>query len=1149
MKRLERMVLVQFFVCDAEELTFAGHTALLGPNGTGKTALLDAIQIVMLGADSRRTKFNAKKSGTSDRRDIRDYCLGYFKPREDNESGSSGVQIARRKRDTARTYITLVFCDDDTQERVSAGVCLSASAQEPKHRINGLYIAPGVDLRLADHVESQGEDMWPLEWREFEARLRRLGALNGKVPVIEDRAEQYVNELLHALQPRGVSINPVEYQKAFRKSLLLNQIENVSDFVRDFVIDEEPIDRTRAMAQIQEFRRLELLIADLQEQIDRLGHLQRLFHTVEREHRKTATLEGLVAVYQVEEAGSRAASLEDELDTATKALKTTRDQLAGLEPALKTAEEELARVSLALTQDPAAQELQDKQSLLDERLSTQHERTSALQRRLGQIQTALSACQDHLEHTEVTQLASAGRALSLARDQAMQSGALTGLVSTAQQALNALAKVSQSMRGLWVRAQAEHAEAEQEYQALLGSIQNQRAGGTALRGGPGQALALLNTAQIAARPVCDLIEITDPDWQRAVETYLARNRFALLVPPGKEDDAVRLIRRPGQRIAGVKIVQPNHFKDRLGRRPEPNSVAELVKGADPTAVAFVHGVLGRLRRVSTEQELREHPQALTMDGVLSKSGSTETLELLPLDHLVVGRGAGPLDAAALQRQLDGAGTRVAKAKARESSLEGARDKIVQLGTPEEAHLAIERLVQEFAAGQVAVSTQQTLVQAISTSHLADLKRAVEEQTQRRDELRKQQRDADAQEGAGRATVTSLEARVTEAWEQLERARTTESTRRTEQDFDGQLLDDLRGRIDIDVNGVERDYRVRLDMCQSQLVDARAAAARATSRALPEFGTFVDRYGHGVIDERSDWRKARAWMEITREQILETKLHEYQPQADTARQVAEQAFRKDVVFKLREGIVRMKYNIDTLNKILESCPPFSHNETYKFIYPLAEEHRKLHDYILWTGNDDATGSLFADDSDLSKQIVALLVPPPVEGGKAGKNPLEDFRLMFNFDLQIRENGIPFSTLSKRMLSSSNGEHLTPFYVVAAAALTHAYRVDQGSGREGAAIMLLDEAYAAMDDQNAVATARFIDRLGLQMIMGAPSADSAKLSSFTDTIYELVREGDVMEFHREELTAAGHALLRSDMPSEHPELVVAKLARGADAPIGA
>jgi hypothetical protein len=85
------------------------------------------------------------------------------------------------------------------------------------------------------------------------------------------------------------------------------------------------------------------------------------------------------------------------------------------------------------------------------------------------------------------------------------------------------------------------------------------------------------------------------------------------------------------------------------------------------------------------------------------------------------------------------------------------------------------------------------------------------------------------------------------------------------------------------------------------------------------------------------------------------------------------------------------------------------------------------------------------------------------------------------------------------------------------------------------MLLDEAFGAMDDQNAMAAARFINGLGLQMIMAAPSADSAKLSSFTNTIYEMDRYGGEVYFEREVLTEEGHALLRSDMPAEHPELV--------------
>lgn len=1144
MKLLERLVLVQFFVCDAEELVFTGHTALLGPNGTGKTALLDAIQIVMLGAHERRIKFNAKKAGNADRRDIRDYCLGYFKPRDEGDAGNDGVRIVRRTRDSALTYITLVFRDDATGEAITAGVCLSASAQEPKARINGLYVAKGVDLRLADHTVRRGEDMWPLDWKEFEARLRRLAHKAGNVPVIEDRSEQYVKELLHVLQPQSASINPVEYQKAFRKSLLLNQIENVSDFVRDFVIDEEPIDRTRAMQLIHEFRRLQTMIAELQERIERLGVLQRQFAKIEREHRKLASVDALMATYQVEAAGDRAAELQDDLALAEKRLKQLQAEVSSLEPSLEAADKELERLNAAYLKDPAAQDLKDKQSLLEARAQSQHDRVLTLQRLVHQVQRALVAIGIVLPDAAGATLKQADKQLSAVSQQASTQG-FDPVAAAVTDALTLLRMQSTGLSEQWRQAQVAHEQAKADYQALAGGLQNQRQGGVELRGGPARAVAALEQAGIKARPVCDLVKISDPQWQRSIETYLAGNRFALLVSAGREDEAVRLIRRPEQRIGGVKIIQPAHLQERLGRRPEAWSVATLVTGDNSQALAYVHGILGRLRRVSTEEELRLHPQSLTMDGLLSKSGGTETLNLLPIDDLVIGRRGDPAALAALQRELDDSGARVAALRDREKTLEAARDRLVQLGDFDETLAQVREAVKDADTAQHALATQQMLIDSISTAHLARLEYEISQAQARRDALRRSKDTAVEALGGVKSKVQATESGLIATWEALQRAQANEASKRQDPDFDAQLVDELRQSIDADGAGNERDYPTRMAVCQDELGKARHAAQRAITQALPDFGTFIDRFGYTLIEERSDWRKAIAWMEVTKQQITEAKLHEYEPQAALARDVAEQAFRKDVVFKLREGIRRMKQNIDTLNKILETCPPFSHNETYRFIYPQADEHKKLYDYIMWAGNDESSGTLFADDSDLSRQIMAMLHPQSTDGGKAGKNPLEDFRLMFNFDLQIRENGVPFSTLSKRIGSSSNGEHLTPFYVVAAAALTHAYRMDQSNGRQGAALMLLDEAFAAMDDQNAVATARFIDGLGLQMIMGAPSADSAKLSSFTDTLYELVREGDVMEFHREELFPAGHDLLRSDMPSEHPGLIATKLAQGPDA----
>ena len=66
MKQLESIGLVQYFLYNRQDLAVSWNTAFLGPNGTGKTALLDALQIVLLGADRNRIHFNASSEGTTE---------------------------------------------------------------------------------------------------------------------------------------------------------------------------------------------------------------------------------------------------------------------------------------------------------------------------------------------------------------------------------------------------------------------------------------------------------------------------------------------------------------------------------------------------------------------------------------------------------------------------------------------------------------------------------------------------------------------------------------------------------------------------------------------------------------------------------------------------------------------------------------------------------------------------------------------------------------------------------------------------------------------------------------------------------------------------------------------------------------------------
>ena len=108
---LKRVHLVQFFLFQAQTLELDATTAVIAPNGAGKSALLDALQIVMLGGDRNRIRFNAQAGGSHRARTIRDYCLGVYRSGEDG-----------RTRRTATTYITLVFEDQDSDSVLTAGI-------------------------------------------------------------------------------------------------------------------------------------------------------------------------------------------------------------------------------------------------------------------------------------------------------------------------------------------------------------------------------------------------------------------------------------------------------------------------------------------------------------------------------------------------------------------------------------------------------------------------------------------------------------------------------------------------------------------------------------------------------------------------------------------------------------------------------------------------------------------------------------------------------------------------------------------------------------------------------------------------------------------------------------------------------------------
>ena len=135
-----------------------------------------------------------------------------------------------------------------------------------------------------------------------------------------------------------------------------------------------------------------------------------------------------------------------------------------------------------------------------------------------------------------------------------------------------------------------------------------------------------------------------------------------------------------------------------------------------------------------------------------------------------------------------------------------------------------------------------------------------------------------------------------------------------------------------------------------------------------------------------------------------------------------------------------------------------------------------------------------------------------GGAGVSSPLDDYREFFEFDIEIhREDPITkdlktVGLLSKRLGTGSGGEHRAPLYVIAGAALASAYRLDKRN-RDGVSLILLDEAFDKMDLTNMIATMRYLEELGLQVVMASPGDNSGTLTAFLHRYYEIQRDPDL------------------------------------------
>ncbi|HFF2829687.1 TPA: SbcC/MukB-like Walker B domain-containing protein [Stenotrophomonas maltophilia] len=1133
MKKLIRIRVVQFFLYEMRDVEVSLTCGIFGANGSGKSSLLDAVQIVMLGANESRgnagVAFNAQADESNhNSRNIRSYCLGQY-----------GDSPDARVRNSANTYITLVWQDTQTQEIVSTGVCIYASADREKPDVLGRYVLPA-EIAFYDHLEHVNGVAQPRPWASFRQML--LQRAQGEEVLFHD-SERFLKAMLFRLRGTRGAPRLDAYRQAFRFGLRMKFDRSVDDIVRQQVLEIRPTNIKRFKEVLHTFQEMAALVRSVQAKLDEAQAIEADFVDAHRRYSHAVSLAALAQAAALEVAIEEVTTAEEAEERALATLVTANARRDDATRQVETADQRVRACTAnrdrhASHQDAAL--LRESLIGVQQRLS---EHTSGLHRSIRAIARAIDV---QIPGKPVAD--SAAVTAPAYRDlHALLEGDVIGqrdaLESTLRKALRAAQRLSNEVIEEMHAVGRAQSAAEAELASVRENQERIAKGKPPLEGAAAALKRALAVAGIEAIPVCDLVRVDTPDWQPAIESYLGTsNMQALLVDEADERKAFRVSRHAS--IYEAKVVMPSKFSSRPS--PKPGTVAELISGNNAAAVNYLRSKFGDTRQAETEEECFAHRFAMTRDGMLLADG--EMVRKRPTDPALF--KIGPTSTATrssiaerarqLQAEIEELKERYTKLKTLLNNLGpfvgGEQDKVGDILE------IVERVVKEIR--DEADLTRR--LRALDTEEYRRLVQALEEAeaalTEARSQLLVAAQAVGAAETAHQQRREDTQRKRTLAVAQQAVAEAAQAQEGYDADYASSQWERLLSRQGFSYREMVSDYNGRSK-------GAKEDSQRKATSAMQKLSAFLVRHNEVMpADPQDDWRSARRWLEARVLVLTETGLRENKARMEDALSAAKSTFRNDVAVALHEHLEWLSDTLHRMNEALRRAPMFTNNERYQFRAHERSAYASLLKFIKDVAQYGPSEDLLGGTGELPKEFEELMREKTVVGAAAVRSPLDDYREFFDFDIEVlREEASSRSTrhigwLSKRVGSGSGGEHRAPLYVIAGAALSSAYRLERGDG-SGLRLLVIDEAFIKMDPRNIVATMRYFEELGLQVFMASTGDALGSLTAFLDRYYDIMRdaESNIVMLEGHDVSAETREMFRADLPEFNPELIEAEIRR--------
>lgn len=1127
MIELRRIILVDWYLFRAQQVDMRGMTAIIGPNGAGKSAIIDAVQTVLTGASMTSIRFNpSAQSNVRSKRTLRDYCLGVVSLDEKGERSEP-------TRPHAYTYIVLVFEDVSDGSTVSVGVAFSAAASRSEETCEARFIAKG-ELTSNDLMASLGDDeVETLQWHAVRTSLRARGI---EVDDAFSSATDFVAESLRALSPAGFPLDPRRFQRAFRNALLLKPVDNPTEFVRNYVLDVQPIQVDRLRRSIEHWRFLNSRIEELKVQSASLTAILRIVGRAVENERTIAVTIWQIARLEWERFRREARRLEDLLARLLSNVTNAEIEATSAATRHATLETDFKRVELSIrTSDGEQLALMyesDKNLALSERTHAMAP-VKEIDGLVTSINTAvernLLVRRDDLLHGLLSSVVIARARVPLSewdkplptdwKEAASRLDA--ALAAVDQPRLDAVRKVfSEVHLTAWSATKALQDRIEQ----IDSNLKRMDQGLSPIERGTRALIEQLRSHDIEAEPLCDLVEIRDDKWRMAAEAVLGRSREALIVDPHRAVRALEIYREGGEHsYEHAEVI--NTTKTDNTRSAEKGSLALVLTTENKHARAFLNYRLGRLMLVETMDKMVAAENAITPDRMMQGG---RTIRRLPMPvYLKIGRASQ----AQMRQQL---------LSEREGLTQKLADSAREVGRLQDEARLLENLFDHFdrtrSAGLTCSDAGSTLV--AFDRRLAEIEKNIEDARRNRDpkllaelsrlgtELKTVAREKTETQGKLNGAQSekdralgSYEKYMLDNRETLIACRRERARQMTQAFPQSTAMRDYRG----EVRAIATDTIPNL--LAGYVADRDRRSTDRRSSLMREMINAVGKHGQDshvsppFTAEEATPAAVEQWATAEKQRLDAHELIQYEDQCRNAATEMTSAFRDDLLHRLDDAFTGIKATLNELNRHLADRQ-FHGRDYYSFKALEAPTHRDMIDLVNESRQPDFSLPLFGDrsrDANTPTMRAVRRIEEILSSPEAKTDEIEDPRKYFNFELYIKDaNGTIRSSLTSRAGTGSGGEGQLPFYIAIGASLAATYQ-NRRTGESGLSLAIFDEAFNRLDTKAIGQCSEFMRDLGLQVVLATPDEKRHVFMEVVDTVVNVNRLGNQVMIDTEFLTS--------------------------------